>query len=491
LLSDGTFSTNALNLTLIVIVRITNTGRSFPISQSFARSEAAVSFDFIFECHRDFIFTDNIPLLRVVLSDQAPGMISSLPSHLSTTRLQFYEWHVSQNIKARLLKKGGYTKDLREQVVQQFWRYCKAGSTEEVTRQRFELTALLAQNDADYVLSTWVPKEQQFLRLYTKQYPNLGCHSNQRCESLHLSTKMILNPQLRLAEAVNRLNTTIRQKLRALAEEETKSGLKLSRTLNKRAFASLINTISTYAVELIAPEWEDTKDQVDRDILTSTSPCQCELLLRYGLPYRHHLQEAYRSGMPIPRSLCHPRWWIFGPTIRFSNWQPSINTITLPISPPRNQVTHSAQKLLDLRDSLQGEAKARVDQAILQANAQVMKVAQQAQSEAALPTELPEQVKKQGWRRDFKAHDKTTRRAMTAVEAMERDEQRAEKTPVSPTGPTVSLEDLIPPPSTAPAIVGGTRKGPRKHTTVYREAFGDSQEDPTAGIKRGRAGGIL
>jgi hypothetical protein len=77
---------------------------------------------------------------------------------------------------------------------------------------------------------------------------------------------------------------------------------------------------------------------------------------------------------------------------------------------------------------------------------------------------------------------------MTAVEAMERDEQRAEKAPVSP---TVSLKDLISPPLTAPAIVEGTRKRPRKNTTVYREAFGDSQEDPTAGIKRGRAGGIL
>jgi hypothetical protein len=100
---------------------------------------------------------------------------------------------------------------------------------------------------------------------------------------------MILNPQLRLAEAVNRLNTTIRQKLRALAEEETKSGLKLPRTLNKRAFTSLIDMINTYAVELIAPEWEDTKDQVDQDILTFTSPCQCELLLRYSLPCKHHL----------------------------------------------------------------------------------------------------------------------------------------------------------------------------------------------------------
>jgi hypothetical protein len=144
--------------------------------------------------------------------------------------------------------------------------------------------------------------------------------------------------------------------------------------------------------------------------------------------------------------------------------------------------------LIDLRDSLQGEAKARVDQAILQANAQIVQLVEQVQREAELPIKLPEQVKKPDWRRNFKDHDTTTRRAMTAVETMERDEQQAEE---ASAGPVVSLEDKLPPLSTAPAVVKGSRKRPRKHTTVYREAFGDSQEDPTAGIKRGKAGGIL
>jgi hypothetical protein len=108
-----------------------------------------------------------------------------------------------------------------------------------------------------------------------------------------------------------------------------------------------------------------------------------------------------------------------------------------------------------------------------------------------LPTKLPEQVKKQGWRRDFKKHNTTRRRVMTAVEAIEREEQRAEQAAAAALGLVVSLEDEIPPPSTAPAIIESSRKRPRKHTNVYREAFGDSQEDPTAGIKRGKAGGIL
>ena len=68
-----------------------------------------------------------------------------------------------------------------------------------------------------------------------------------------------------------------------------------------------------------------------------------------------------------------------------------------------------------------------------------MEIAQQAQREAALPTELSKQVKKQGWRRNFKEHDKTTRRVMTTVEAMERDQQQADKAAEkTPAGPMVS-----------------------------------------------------
>jgi hypothetical protein len=75
---------------------------------------------------------------------------------------------------------------------------------------------------------------------------------------------------------------------------------------------------------------------------------------------------------------------------------------------------------------------------------------------------------------------------MTAVELIKKNEQTAKAL-----GHIISLEDELPPPSIAPAVVKGSRKRPRKHTAVYREAFGDSQEDPTASIKRGRAGSIL
>jgi hypothetical protein len=50
--------------------------------------------------------------------------------------------------------------------------------------------------------------------------------------------------------------------------------------------------------------------------------------------------------------------------------------MTLPISPPRNQVTHSAQKFLDFRDTLRGEIKARADQAMVQATEDIIRSAQ-------------------------------------------------------------------------------------------------------------------
>jgi hypothetical protein len=57
--------------------------------------------------------------------------------------------------------------------------------------------------------------------------------------------------------------------------------------------------------------------------------------------------------------------------------------------------------------------------------------------------------------------------------------------------PAFELEPTPPLPlSTAPPALE-SRKRARKHTTAYREAFGDSQEESRAGIKRGKTGGLL
>jgi hypothetical protein len=66
----------------------------------------------------------------------------------------------------------------------------------------------------------------------------------------------------------------------------------------------------------------------------------------------------------------------------------------------------------------------RIDQAMLQITENIILFAQQAEEESLLPTEISKKVKKAGYQRQFKTHDRTTRRSMTSVEAMEQDERR-------------------------------------------------------------------
>jgi hypothetical protein len=66
---DGTFRTNALNLVLIVTAGITNCGSTFVSSLSFARSEAKLFFDFIFNSFKKHVFYAPHPVSRVVVSD--------------------------------------------------------------------------------------------------------------------------------------------------------------------------------------------------------------------------------------------------------------------------------------------------------------------------------------------------------------------------------------------------------------------------------------
>ena len=118
LLINSTFNTNTKNLTLIVINSITNTGKTFPVCQSFARSKAKLSIDFIFLFIMDFILGPGKAFIRpqTVISDQAPGLITSLPTSLPEAQLQFCDWHAVANIMDRLKIKDGYTGERRDEI---------------------------------------------------------------------------------------------------------------------------------------------------------------------------------------------------------------------------------------------------------------------------------------------------------------------------------------------------------------------------------------
>jgi hypothetical protein len=83
---------------------LTSTGKNFPAPYSFAKSEARVAFDFIFDSLKHWVFGNEVAEARVILGDQTPGLIASTPKSMPNYKLQYCNWHVAQNLKKDLLK---------------------------------------------------------------------------------------------------------------------------------------------------------------------------------------------------------------------------------------------------------------------------------------------------------------------------------------------------------------------------------------------------
>jgi hypothetical protein len=325
LLVDGTFETNRLGLTLLVVVGVTNTGKNFPAAYSFCRSESRESFDFLFETLDHFVFTDDIAVPRIVLADQAAGLIASMPKAMPHSKLQHCGWHIAQNIKKRLAEKR-YLKEERKAIMNLVWFYIQSSSEVELDENRTALLDSVKDSERAYIRKNWCPRESQFIYNFTKKDPNLGCNSTQRVESTHPVTTTLLNHQLSLAEASSRLAKEIRMLLRDLDEEESKSHGSTPRTLDLRAFNAVIGQVTEWAINRVAEDWEACKQAISTgtDQQLASEQCECELLLRFSLPCKHHLLHACTTGVPIPKSLFHPRWWLNGPPISkaFTPWKP-------------------------------------------------------------------------------------------------------------------------------------------------------------------------
>ena len=88
-------------------------------------------------------------------------------------------------------------------------------------------------------------------------------------------------------------------------------------------FKHLVGVVNTPAIRMVEKEWLKLQDLLLEDKRDELKECECQLLLRYSLPCKHHLLRACLSSEPLPKSLIHPRWWLKGPTIRQSTWTPS------------------------------------------------------------------------------------------------------------------------------------------------------------------------
>src|SRR5882757_1096707 len=95
-------------------------------------------------------------------------------------------------------------------------------------------------------------------------------------------------------------------------ENEKENDIKsYSRLAQAPTFKNLRMTIANFALIKVPLEWDDLC-RIAPSNLYELGNCECPLLLQFGLPCRHYLFHFYVSGEAIPRSLCHPRWWLNG-----------------------------------------------------------------------------------------------------------------------------------------------------------------------------------
>jgi hypothetical protein len=179
-------------------------------------------------------------------------------------------------------------------------------------------------HDRWYIYTEWECQEERFVWYHTKSYPNLGSTASQRGESYHPIIREITNGQLSFEESGKRLARKVLSILKELSTDEANSLRSYPRLaqLDFRAFQDLVVSITSYALKMIEEEWYSLKLALQTDQDLDLGVCRCELLLRFGLPCKHHLLRACQVSMAIPKSLVHPRWWLNGPVVHQLDWQP-------------------------------------------------------------------------------------------------------------------------------------------------------------------------
>jgi hypothetical protein len=293
---DGTFNTNNLRMPILIAVGVLNSGRTFLIAFSYCPSESKESYSLFWKSLKAFCFTDTrdgpatVPP-RVILGDQAGGILASVHIAFPSAQVQNCDRHAVEAMETKY-RRSGYWKDKIQGWVDDngkyhsglkdlSWAYVKSATIEQLEENRQSLLDALKSEDQDYILDTWLLKEK------------------------HPVLRQITNAQLSLEDSARNLCRKVTSILKDLNTDEQNSMRKYPRLAQSYIFSSLRYKVSSYAIAKIEKDWADLSDIIKAGL--HLDGCQCELPLRFGLPCKHYLLRAYQMGDPIPRSLLHPR----------------------------------------------------------------------------------------------------------------------------------------------------------------------------------------
>jgi hypothetical protein len=426
---DGTFNTNKIRMPLIDCLGVNNTGRSFIFAFCFVTSESAENWGFVLQCLEQTVF-DGLPLPRVVIADQGLGLRSVFKRVWPSCILQFCEWHAAMNVKKRLAQKR-YKKEERDAIMRLVWAYVKSASEQDLETNRAAMMESMKPGKKAYINVHWRPREKQVIRCYTSLFLNLNCFTTQREEGQHPMVKTVLNHQLRLDEAVLRLNGEMTLAVERLQEAEQHDQARNRRVLEANSWYLVREVVASWPLLVLEKEWAQlARFKTAHEALPT--PCLCGLVERFGLPCSHYLERAWDEALPLPLTLIHSRWWYRGGIENRAGWQPTysdqprVELRPLRIERPRLEIVSATNDLLTYRETLSREQQDLLDEAQVRSTAQTLSDSRARQHLSTIPQTLPAPIIST-WNRHAKSHDKVAKRMMTSAEAAVQDADRAEK----------------------------------------------------------------
>jgi hypothetical protein len=136
----------------------------------------------------------------------------------------------------------------------------------------------------------------------------------------------------------------------------------------------------------------------NRRLCQPSEACDCELSLRYGLPYAHRLSVYLTTGSPIPLDLFHDRWHLGGrPIVAFPHLDPLATAPAQRDYLESTKTTTAIHEVLQLRDGLTGEGKARLDSMLIKQAEFAKHTASSLMLQGNAPVTLPNPIPKARW----------------------------------------------------------------------------------------------
>ena len=249
--------------------------------------------------------------------------------------LQRCQWHAAEAIKRRLIRKG-YKKEKRDELVTLMWAWLKAPDLEALNIARDKFVLALRNDEKEYLIGYYQPKEPSFCSAYTRVYPNLGVESTQRNEGFHSIASRGLSKNLPLYRAVEVISQRVTKMPKEYDIRINAERISLPRLIDRSFFQLVMRKLTHYCLrkamlELVcAKQLLDELEKKGKDFEFDVElGCQdfCELPLRFGIPCKCWMAHFYYCGEPILLSLFHPRWLFDGPPALSEPWKMRLNNV--------------------------------------------------------------------------------------------------------------------------------------------------------------------